>query len=66
MGKIVGLVLLAVGAMLLYWGYETQQSVSSQVTELVTGTPSDKAMWLLIGGAACIVTGLYAMVRLRG
>lgn len=66
MGKIVGLALLAVGAMLLYWGYETQQSVSSQVTELVTGTPSDKAMWLLIGGAVCVVTGLYTVVRLRG
>lgn len=65
MGKLIGLLLVVVGAVLLYWGYETQESVGSQVTELVTGTPSDKAMWLLLGGAGCIVVGLYAAVRIR-
>lgn len=65
MGKLIGLLLVIVGGALLYWGYEAHQSVGSQVTELVTGSPSDKAMWLLLGGAACVVAGLYAAVRLR-
>lgn len=65
MGKLIGLILVVAGIVLLYWGYETHQSVGSQVTELVTGAPSDKAMWLLLGGAVSVVAGLYAMVRLR-
>lgn len=63
MARIIGVALLAVGILLLYWGYQTQESLESQVTELVSGTPSDKAMWLLIGGAACALVGLIAAVR---
>ncbi len=65
MGKLIGIALLVVGALLLYWGYQTHESVGSQVTELVTGSPSDRSMWLLLGGAGCVIVGLYAMMRLR-
>lgn len=65
MGRLLGLVLLVVGALLLYWGYQTHESLQSQVTEVVTGTPSDKAMWLLIGGAACVVAGLFSALAGR-
>lgn len=65
MGRLIGLVLLVVGALLLYWGYQTHESLQSQLTEAVTGTPSDKAMWLLVGGAACAIAGLFATFGLR-
>lgn len=65
MAKMIGFALLLIGALLLYWGYQAHESMGSQVTELVTGSPSDKAMWLLLGGAGCVVVGLLAVLRLR-
>lgn len=66
MDRIIGIALLVVGGLLLYWGYQTHESLGSQVSELVTGTPTDKAMWLLAGGAVSVAAGLFAMVRRRG
>lgn len=62
--KLVGLVLLVVGIALLYFGYQSTQSVGDQITEAFTGRFTDETMWYLIGGAAAIVAGGFlAFVR---
>jgi len=63
--RIVGLVVLAVGIALLAWGYQTHESVGSQVAEAVTGSPSEKAIWLLGGGAVASAVGLVLLVGRR-
>jgi len=57
--RMVGLVLLVVGLILLYFGYQASQSIGDQLTEAVTGQYTDSTMWYIIGGAAAIIGGLY-------
>lgn len=56
-GKIVGVVLLVVGVLLLFFGWQGSESVGDQVAETITGRFTDETMWYLIGGAAAIVAG---------
>lgn len=60
--KIVGLVLLIVGAVLLYFGFNATESVGEQVVEGVTGKYTDETMWYLIGGGAAGVVGLVLLL----
>ncbi|KPQ00027.1 DUF3185 family protein [Marinobacter sp. HL-58] len=55
--KLIGLVLLVVGIALLFFGYQSTQSVGDQITESLTGRFTDETMWYLIGGAAAVVGG---------
>ena len=63
MNKIIGLALLVAGAILLYFGYTEYNSTASQVTEMVTGNPTDNAIWFLVGGAVSAIVGLGFIVR---
>ena len=56
--KIVGLVLLAVGAVLLYFGFQATDAPLEEARETLTGDYSDQTMLYLIGGAAAAVAGL--------
>ena len=55
--KLIGVVLLVVGAVLLYFGYQSSQTLGNQLTEAFTGRFSDTTMWYLIGGAAAVIAG---------
>ena len=63
MNKIIGLALLVAGAILLYFGYTEYNSTASQVTEMVTGNPTDNAIWYLVGGAIAAIVGLGFIVK---
>jgi drug/metabolite transporter (DMT)-like permease len=56
--KIIGVVLIVVGALLLYFGYQASDAPLEQVRETVTGDYSDRTMLYLIGGAAAAVAGV--------
>lgn len=55
--KILGIILLVVGLILLFFAYQSSQSVGDQVTEAVTGRFTDSTTWYLILGAASAVGG---------
>ncbi|MCC6677256.1 MAG: DUF3185 family protein [Phycisphaerales bacterium] len=57
MQKVIGLVLIAVGVVLLVLGISAADSLSSDISRFFTGEPTDRAIWLLIGGVAAIVGG---------
>ncbi|MBR9871806.1 MAG: DUF3185 family protein [Gammaproteobacteria bacterium] len=57
--KLIGIVMLVVGVILLYFGYQSTQSVGNQLTEAVSGRFTDETMWYLIGGAAITVAGAF-------
>lgn len=62
--RVMGIVLLVVGLVLLYFGWQASQSVGDQITETFTGRFTDSTMWFLILGAAAAVGGLLlAVVR---
>jgi len=63
MNNIVGLAILAIGIVLLVFGFNASHSFSSDVSRAFTGNPTDKSMWLLIGGAAAVIVGLVVAVR---
>jgi hypothetical protein len=58
MNNIVGLAIFAIGVVLLIFGLNETHSFSSDVSRFFTGNPSDRSMWLLIGGAAAVIVGL--------
>ena len=45
--KILGLVLLVVGLILLFFAYQSSQSLGDQVSEAVTGRFTDSTTWFL-------------------
>lgn len=55
--KLAGLVLIVVGGILLYFGYNASGSALESVTETVTGRYTNETTMYLIGGAACAVLG---------
>lgn len=57
MPRIVGIALAVVGVILLVWGIQAADSFASDVSETLSGTPTDRSMWLIIGGAAALVVG---------
>jgi len=60
--KIVGLVLLVVGAVALYFGLQATDAPLEEARETLTGDYSDQTMMYLIGGAAAAVAGLALLL----
>jgi len=58
MNKLVSLALLVGGVILLIIGINSTNSFGSDVSRFFTGSPTDKAVWMLIGGSIAAVTGL--------
>lgn len=63
MNKIVSLALLVGGIVLMIVGINATNSFSSDVSRFFTGSPTDKAVWMLIGGIVAAVIGLAGTLR---
>jgi hypothetical protein len=63
--KAQGIVMLAAGGALLYWGYNLTQSVSSKLNQALNGAPPDKAMIILALGGMCAAFGFFKLFKLR-
>jgi hypothetical protein len=63
MNKAVMLAILAGGIVLVIYGVAASESFSSDVSRFFTGSPTDKTMWLLVGGIVAIVIGLVGLLR---
>lgn len=61
MNKLPFLALLIGGVVLIVLGINATNSVSSDVSRFFTGSPTDKAMWMLIGGTVAAAIGLGGM-----
>lgn len=59
MRKIIGVISLVIGVLLLVWGHDIAQSVDSQVKQLFTGAPTDRATYYYIAGTALTLFGLF-------
>ena len=63
MNKPLSLALVAIGVVLLILGASASDSLSSEVSEFFSGSPTDKAIWLLIGGLAALIIGGVGFLR---
>ena len=63
--RIIGVGLIIVGVALLFAGLNASESISSEFSKLFQGAPSDKAIWLMAGGALVAVIGLVKSLRGR-
>ena len=63
MNNIVGLAIFALGVVLLIFGFNESHSFSSDVSRVFTGNPSDRSIWMIIGGAIAVVAGLVLAIR---
>ncbi len=63
MNKAIPLALLVGGVILMIIGINATNSFSSDVSRFFTGSPTDKAVWMLIGGMVATVVGLVLTWR---
>jgi hypothetical protein len=64
MDKTISLAMLAGGILLVIFGVNASNSFSSDISRVFTDAPTDKAIWMLVGGI--VVTVIGAMGLLRG
>ena len=63
MNKAVSIALLAGGIVLIVIGVNATKSFSSDVSRFFTGSPTDKAIWMLLGGIVAASVGLFGVSR---
>jgi len=63
MNKPIALALLAGGIILLIFGVNATNSFSSDVSRFFSGSPTDKAVWMMVGGVVLSVVGLVGSLR---
>lgn len=66
MNKSIALALLIGGVVLIVLGVMAMDSFGSDVSRFFTGSPTDKAVWMLVGGIVAAVIGLTMTVRGSG
>jgi Protein of unknown function (DUF3185) len=60
--RIIGLILLIVGVGLLVVGMNASHSVADQVSNTFTGRFTQATTWYIVGGIACGLVGVFAMI----
>lgn len=63
MNRAIGLALLVGGIVLVVFGLNESNSFSSEVNRVFTGNPTDRSMWMLVGGAVAAVAGLVMTLK---
>lgn len=63
MNKILSIALLAGGIALIIYGINASNSLGSDFSRFFTGSPTDKSIWLLIGGIVAAAIGVGGLLR---
>jgi hypothetical protein len=63
MNKLISLAIFVTGIVLVIYGVSASKSLSSDFSRFFTGSPTDKTIWLLIGGMVAILVGLGGFLR---
>jgi hypothetical protein len=61
MSKIPSIAFLAAGIILLVYGLDASNSFSSSVTQAMSGTPTNKSIWLIVLGVLGILSGTFGL-----
>ena len=63
MNKMISVGLLIGGVVLVIFGIQAMNSFTSDISRFFTGSPTDKAVWMLIGGVVAAAIGLMGTLR---
>ena len=63
MEKAISLAILAAGVLLVILGISASNSISSDISRVFTDAPTDKAIWMLVGGVVVTIIGLVGLLR---
>lgn len=63
MNRGLSIGLLVVGVILLVWGFNASQSFASEVSDAVTGAPTDRSIWLIVLGGLSAAVGGFGLLR---
>ena len=63
MNKALSIAILVAGIVLLIFGINAHESLASSAKEVVTGTPTDKSIWLIVLGIVGILVGGFSSFR---
>lgn len=63
MNRLTSFALLIGGVILIIYGISASNSVGSGFSKLFTGSPTDKTIWLMIGGVIATLVGLSGVAR---
>jgi uncharacterized membrane protein YidH (DUF202 family) len=66
MTKAISIALIAGGVVLLYFGGMAFHSLSSDVSRVFTGSPTNKAIFLIGGGVIATLAGLIGITTSGG
>jgi LPXTG-motif cell wall-anchored protein len=61
MSKIPSIAFLIIGIILLVYGLDASNSVSSSLSNAVTGSPTNKSIWLIVLGVLGILSGGFGL-----
>lgn len=64
MTKAISIALIVGGVVLLYFGGQSFHSLSNDVSRFFTGSPTNKTIWLIAGGAVAMLAGLIGLAIL--
>ncbi|MEE4249014.1 MAG: DUF3185 family protein [Alcanivoracaceae bacterium] len=56
--KYIGVVLIIVGVLLMYWGYDVFNSAGSKISRAFNSGAPIEAWAAMIGGAICVLLGI--------
>lgn len=63
--KAQGIIILAAGVILLVWGYNISQSVSSQIGQALSAGSFNKSTIIMIIGGLCAAFGFFKLFKIR-
>ena len=63
MKKLISLALLVGGIVLIITGFNGSHALASDLSRFFTVSPTDKAVWMLIGGTVAALAGLAMLWR---
>lgn len=65
LSKLVSTLFIIAGILLMVFGLAAMDSFGSDVSRFFTGAPTDKSVWMLIGGLAAVAVGSSGIFRAR-
>ena len=63
MNRLLPLALLVGGILLIVYGISASNSIGSAFSRLFTGSPTEKSIWLLLGGIVVAAIGAGGLLR---
>jgi uncharacterized membrane protein YidH (DUF202 family) len=56
--KVIGIILIIIGAALIMWGYDVYYAAASQLSRAFSGDTPIEAWAGIIGGGVCVLVGI--------